>query len=133
MENKVQLKQLSGMLNLDDPLKSVAPTSHVGGRNIYFTGTPPNREANVVQGVLPVPNALLPTAGLNKTIFKKYDQVNKRIYFGNYNSSGSHGIYSFDTIAQTFSRLIEVGINTSGDPLAFTADLIYNTDIIYGD
>lgn len=133
MENKIQLKQLSGMLNLDDPLKVVAPTSHVGARNIYFTGTPPNREANVVQGVLPITNALLPSSGVNKTIFKKYDQKNKRIYFGNYNSSGSHGIYLFDTIAQTFSRLIEVGINTSGDPLAFTAESIYNTDIIYGD
>lgn len=133
MENKVQLKQLSGMLNLDDPLKSVALTSHVGGRNIYFTGTPPNREVNVVQGVLPINNPLLPTTGVNKTIFKKYDQKNNRIYFGNYNSSGSHGIYSFNPINQTFSRLIEVGINTSGDPLAFTAESLYNTDIIYGD
>lgn len=133
MENKVQIKQLSGALNLDDPLETVAPTSHVGGRNIYFTGTPPNRKANVVQGVLPVPSSLLPTTGVNKTIFEKYDQVNNRIYFANYNSSGSHGIYSFDTVAQTFSRLIEVGINTSGDPLAFTAETIYNIDIIYGD
>lgn len=121
------------MLNLDDPAKVVAPTSHIGARNIFFTGTPPNREANVVQGVLPVFNSLLPTTGINKTIFERYDQVNKRIYFGNYNTSGSHGIYSFDTVAQTFSRLIEVGINTSGDPLAFTAESIYNIDIIYGD
>lgn len=133
MENKVQLKQLSGMLNLDDPLETVALVSHVGARNIYFTGTPPNRKANVVQGVLPISNSLLPTAGINKTIFQKYDQVNKRIYFANFNSSGSHGIYSFDTVAQTFSRLIEVGINTTGDPLTFTAESIYNTDIIYGD
>lgn len=133
MQDKVQIKQLSGMLNLDDPAKAVAPTSHIGGRNIYFTGTPPNREANVVQGVLPVINALLPSTGVNKTIFTKYDQVNKRIYFANFNSSGKHGIYSFDTIAQSFSRLIEVGINTSGDPLAFTAESLTNTDIIYGD
>lgn len=121
------------MLNLDDPLKAVASTMHVGGRNIYFTGTPPNREANVVQGVLPVVNALLPSTGVNKTILEKYDQKNKRIYFANYNSTGKHGIYSFDTVAQTFSRLIEVGINTSGDPLAFTAESMYNADIIYGD
>lgn len=121
------------MLNLDDPAKVVPPTSHIGARNIFFTGTPPNREANVVQGVLPVFNALLPTTGVNKTIFERYDQKNKRIYFGNYNTSGSHGVYSFDTIAQTFSRLIEVGINTSGDPLAFTAESIWNVDIIYGD
>lgn len=133
MENKVQIKQMSGMLNLDDPHKVVAPTSHVGGRNIYFTGTPPNREVNVVQGVLPINNSLLPGTGVNKTIFLKYDQVNKRVYFGNYNSLGSHGIYSFNTISQTFSRLIEVGVNTSGDPLAFSAESIYNTDIIYGD
>lgn len=133
MANQVQIKQLSGQLNLDDPLETVAPASHVGGRNIYFTGTPPNRKANVVQGVLPVVNSLLPSTGVNKTIFKKYDQINKRIYFANYNSSGKHGIYSFDTIAQTFSRLIEVGVNTSGDPLAFTAESLWNTDIIYGD
>jgi hypothetical protein len=133
MENKVQIKQLSGALNLDDPLETVAPTSHVGGRNIYFAGTPPNRKANVVQGVLPVVNSLLPSTGVNKTIFEKYDQVNKRIYFANYNSGGAHGIYSFDTVAQTFSRLIQVGVNTSGDPLAFTAETIYNIDIIYGD
>lgn len=133
MQDKVQIKQLSGMLNLDDPAKAVTPTSHIGGRNIYFTGTPPNREANVVQGVLPVNNALLPSTGVNKTIFVKYDQVNKRTYFANFNSAGKHGIYSFDTVAQTFSRLIEVGVNTSGDPLAFTAESLTNTDIIYGD
>lgn len=121
------------MLNLDDPAKAVAPTSHIGARNIYFTGTPPNREANVVQGVLPVPSALLPTTGVNKTIFEIYDQKNNRILYGNYNSSGSHGIYSFNPIAQSFSRLIEVGINTSGDPLAFTSESIYNINIIYGD
>lgn len=133
MENQVQIKQLSGMLNLDDPHKSVASTSHVGGRNIFFTGTPPNREVNTIQGVVPVANSLLPSSGINKTIFQKYDQKNKRIYFANFNSAGSHGIYSFDTISQAFSRLIEVGINTTGDPLAFTAESLYNTDIIYGD
>lgn len=133
MENKVQIKQLSGMLNLDDPLEAVAQTSHVGARNIFFTGTPPNRRANVVQGVLPVVNSLLPSTGTNKTIFEQYDQKNKRIYFANYNTDGKHGIYSFDTIAQTFSRLIEVGVNTFGDPLAFSAESLYNTDIIYGD
>lgn len=133
MENKVQIKQLSGMLNLDDPLESVAQGSHVGGRNIFFTGTPPNRKANAVQGVLPVVNSLLPSTGTNKTIFEQYDQINKRIYFANYNSGGKHGIYSFNTVSQTFSRLIEVGVNTTGDPLGFTAESIYNTDIIYGD
>jgi len=121
------------MLNLDDPLKTVSPNSHVGGRNIYFTGTPPNREANVVQGVLPLNNSLLPSTGINKTIFQRYDQVKKRIYFGNYNSSGKHGIYLFDTVAQTFSRLIEVGVNTVGDPLGFTAESLHNISEIYGD
>lgn len=128
-----EIKQLSGALNLDDPNETLGHGFHKAARNILFTGTPPNRRVGIVAGNDIRINSLLPGAGVNKTILSKYDPVNKCIYFFNFNSNGSHGIYRFNTIPETFQRLIQVGINTSGDPLGFTAETLHNFDIIYGD
>jgi len=128
-----EIKSIAGTLNLDDPLESLGKAFHRDARNVEFDGTPPNRRIKVKPGNIVVPNSLLPATGTNKTICRKYDSITKRIYFFNYNSAGNHGIYLYNTIPGTFQRLIEVGINTIGDPLAFTAESHTNFDIIYGD
>jgi hypothetical protein len=128
-----EIKMLAGALNLDDPLESLGKAFHRDARNIEFDGTPPNRRVKTKPGNIAVSNALLPATGTNKTICRKYDSITKRIYFFNYNSGGKHGIYFYNTIPGTFQRLIEVGINTIGDPLAFNAESHTNFDIIYGD
>lgn len=133
MAKGVEIKQLAGMLNLDDPIEVLGRGFHKEARGIVWEGTPPNRRARVVNGNSVVTSALLPNTGLNKTICEKYDPVTKRIFYLNYNSAGRHGIYLYNTISATFQRLIEVGVNTTGDPLGFTGESHKNIDIIYGD
>lgn len=133
MAQAPEIKQFIGALNLDDSLEVIGKGNHNSARNIVFTGTPPNRRVNVMAGNILVNNSLLPATGVNKTIGEKYDPINKRIYFFNYNSLGKNGIYIFNTIPKTFQRLVEVGVNTIDDPLAFNAEIIYNIDVIYGD
>lgn len=133
MAKGVEVKQLAGSLNLDDPIEVLGHAYHRDARGIVWEGAPPNRRARVINGNSVIQNALLPTTGLNKTICRKYDPVTRRIFFLNYNSAGRHGIYLYNTIPSTFQRLIEVGVNTTGDPLEFTGESHTNIDIIYGD
>lgn len=133
MPPKVEIKQFSGALNLDDPIHVLGKGFHLDARGIEFEGSVPNRRVSVVNGNAVVTNALLPLTGTNKTICNLYDAKNKRIFFLNYNSTGKHGIYVYNTIPGTFQRLIEVGINTIGNPLGFTAESHSNIDILYGD
>lgn len=130
---QVEIKQFLGSLNLDDPLQVLGKGFHTGASGIVFKGMPPNKRPEIVLGNIKIDSPLLPVIGLNKTICEKYDSKRRRIYYLNYNSSGFHGIYFYDTTAGTFQRLIEVGINTTGDPLQFTAESHTNIDIIYGD
>lgn len=128
-----EIKSLLGQLNLDDPLESLGNGFHRDSRNIEFDGTPPHRRVKQKPGNISITNSLLPVDGVNKTICEKYDSITQRIFFLNYNSQGYHGIYLYNTNAGTFQRLVEVGVNTIGDPLAFTAESHTNIDIIYGD
>lgn len=128
-----EIKQLAGAMNLDDPDEVIGAAFHRDARNICFKGLPPNRRLELIAGNTSISNALLPITGINKTILCRYDPINKCIYFFNYNSGGSHGIYRFNTMPQVFQRLVEVGVNTNGDVLGFTGEILYNFDIIYGD
>jgi len=133
MSNQTEVKQLLGTINLDDPISVLGKGFHIDARNVEFDGTPPNRRAKTKAGNFVRTNALLPATGTNKTICRKYDPITRRVYFLNYNSTGKHGVYYYDTIGVFFARLVEVGINTTGDPLQFTSDSHNNIDIIYGD
>lgn len=87
-----------------------------------------------VLGTTAIENALLPASGINLTIGTYYDAVNQRIFYFNYNSNGSHGIYIYNTLSGIFQRVIQNGINTDGDILGFTpAGRINSVCIIYGD
>lgn len=129
----IEIKQLAGAINLDDPYEVLGKSFHRTARNIEFYGVPGNMRAQTVKGTSLIPNALLPTVGVNMTIGAKYDAVNQRIFFFNYNSAGGHGIYIYYTLLGTFATLIQTGANTTGDPLAFTPNRITSIDILYGD
>jgi len=128
-----EIKQLIGALNLDDPIEVLGKGFHRDATGVYPEGTPPNRRFRVLSSNEEIVNSLLPATGTNKTICQKYDAINNRIFFFNYNSLGNHGIYVYNRLSNTFQRLVEVGINTTGDPLEFTAESHTNIDIIYGD
>jgi hypothetical protein len=130
----VQAFPFTGVLNYDDPDEVINPAHHRDGRNISFKGTLPNLQVQNIPGTIAISNPLLPLTGTNKNIGKLYDPIGKRIFFFNYNSGGKHGIYLFNTLLATFQRLVETGINTTGDPLAFTVNgIISSINIIYGD
>lgn len=130
----VQAFPFVGFMNTDDPDEVINPAHHKDARNIVFKGTLPNLRVENVPGTIEVPNSLLPGTGVNKNIGKLYDAIGKRIFFFNYNSSGSHGIQVYNTIAGTFQILVQVGTNTTGDPLGFTVNgIITSINIIYGD
>lgn len=128
-----EIKQFIGAMDLDSPPEAIGKGFHRTARNVRFTGVPPNMRPEVVPGNIQLVNSFLPGAGTNLTIGRQYDAINKRIFFFNYNSAGTHGIYILNTLTGVFQRLIQVGINTLGDPLGFSANIIYNIDIIYGD
>src|SRR5574341_268231 len=132
-KHQVEIKQFIGALNLDDPIEVLGKGVHRDSTGIIFEGMPPNRRPKAINSNQIITNSLLPITGLNKTICEIYDPNTKRIFFLNYNSAGNHGIYVYNTIPGTFQRLVEVGINTVGDPLQFTATSHKNIDIIYGD
>lgn len=128
-----EIKQLLGAMNLDDPNEVIGKGFHRTARNVRFRGTKPNMRTEIVPGNIKLVNSFLPGTGTNLTIGRYYDDIKKRIFFFNYNSGGLHGIYILNTGDGTFQRLIQTGTNTTGDPLGFSANVIYNIDIIYGD
>ena len=109
----------SGMMDLDTPDYNIAPSSHRSMRNMIFRGSKGNMRAESQLGTNSLFNTYLPNTGVNKCIGVFFDAVNKRVFFFNYNSLGNHGIYIYNTVSGIFQRLIQSGINTDGDILAF--------------
>lgn len=127
-------KILAGVMDLDSAPQTVHAAMHRTARNITFRGIGNNKRVENIFGNRTHTNPLLPATGTNKTLGAWYDAIRRRIYFFNYNSDGAHGIYSFDTITKSFSRLVEVGFNTNGDVLQLTVNsVICNVNVIYGD
>lgn len=123
-----------GLMDMDSPITKVRPGTSIMCRNIIWRGPAGNRRAENIPGTTVVTNPYLPNVGTNKCIGSFYDPINYQIYDFNWNSAGSHGIYIYDTQQQQWLVLIETGINTEGDPLAFTvANRIHAMWIIYGD
>lgn len=129
----IELVPFTGIMDLDSPNEVIPMAHHQEARNIHFRGMQPNLRIENIPGTTELVNPLLPIVGVNKTIGKYDDAINKRIFFFNYNSEDSSGIYVYNTIPATFQRLVELGINNSGDPLGFDAGVISDIDVIYGD
>jgi hypothetical protein len=122
-----------GMMDGDSPDTVVPKGAHRTARNGIFRGVPGNYRYEVAPGTTLRSNPLLPGTGVNVNIKSYYDSNNAQLYSFNRNSLGAHGIYIFNTIAKTWVRLIENGVNTVGNPLKFTGARISDVDIIYGD
>ncbi len=133
----IDLIQFIGGMDTDSPNENIGKGYVRGAWDIIWRGPVGNRRPEATLGTTLVPNALLPNTGTHLTIGTHYDAVYKRVFFFNWNSAGKHGIYVFNTIAQpvaTFQILMQVGINTVGDPLGFTASgWISSIDILYVD
>jgi hypothetical protein len=121
-----------GQMNLDDPYAVLPKGSHVNASNIIFRGTGSNLQAQNLLGTREITSLTLPT-GVNVCIGRKYDAVKNRVFYFNYNSLGTHGIYILNG-DETVNTLIQTGTNTLGDPLGFDANVsIDSIDILYGD
>lgn len=133
----IDLIQFVGGMDTDSPFEAIGKGWVRGAYDIIWRGPVGNRRPESNLGTNLVPNALLPNTGTHKTIKALYDAVYKRVFFFNYNSTGKHGIYVYNTIAQpvaTFQILLQVGLNTVGDPLGFTpTGRISSADILYAD
>jgi len=129
--------QFLGGIDTDSPNEAIGKGWVRSAWDVIWRGPQGNRRPETVLGTTLVPNALLPNTGTHKTIGVKYDAVYRRVFFLNYNSTGKHGIYIYNSGAQpiaTFQVLMQVGTNTVGDPLGFTADgWISSIDILYAD
>lgn len=125
-------KQFSGVMNLDDNNDVLPSAHHKEARNIVFRGNGNTQIAQSIPGNRLIANTL--PAGTNSCIGHYYDQLNNRVFYFNYNSNGNHGIYFYNTVAKTVSRLFESGLDSVGDILNFTlTEPITSINIIYGD
>lgn len=130
----VEVKQLAGIMNLDDPEENIPAVHHANARNVVFRGNGANMRAQKVRGTTLVPNANLPATGVNVTTGTHYDQVKGRLFFFNYNSTGKHGIYFYTPSLNTITQLIQNGVNGAADALSFSPTrMIIGIGIIYGD
>lgn len=129
-----EIKQILGVVDLDSSNETIAQGVHRDSRNVTFRGVQPNVRVENIKGNRLLDNPLLPAVGQNLNLGRWYDAIKKRIYIFNYNGDGSHGVYLFNTIPQTFQRLVEVGVNTNGDVLEFNSNnFICNVNVVYGD
>lgn len=130
----VEVKQLAGVMNLDDPEENIPAVHHASARNMVFRGNGANMRGQKVRGNNLIPNANLPATGIPITIGAHYDQVRGRLFFFNYNSTGKHGIYFYTPSLNTITQLIQNGVNAASDALSFSATrMIIGIGIIYGD
>jgi hypothetical protein len=130
----IQQHPFLGGMDLDSPAHVIPRGLTQEARNIIYRGQRGNMRAESNVGTTLVPNSYLPGSGVNLTISAYYDAVKHRVFFWNYNSLGTHGIYIYWTLTGTFQRCIVNGYNTTGDPLGFTSTRRINSvDIIYGD
>jgi len=130
----VQAFPFAGIYNSDDPDEVIPVGHHKDPLNIQFNGVAPNLRIENMPGTREVVNALLPNDGLNLTIGKFYDSVNKKIFYFNYRPDNKKAIYMYDTINGTFSRIVDENFNAAAGSLGFTnTSPIIHVNIIYGD
>ena len=129
---KIERKQFSGVLNLDDANEAIPSQHHKEARNVVFRGNPGNFTIQSAYGNRAVSNTL--PAGTNTCIGSFYDQQKQRVFFFNHNSNGNNGIYIYNTIAGTIQTLFLSNTHSSGDILGFDPNSpITSINIIYND
>ena len=122
----IQLKQLSGIMDLDSPSESIPVTSHRSARNIRFR----NGRIENIFGNTEI--SFNKPSGINECIGSFYDQLKQRIIWANYNSNGSNGWYQYDIKTNTVTALLVCGVNSTTDILGFSLDYpLASINILY--
>ena len=94
MNKGIDIKRLSGVMNLDDKESDVLQHQHINALNIRAYGGSNGLTIENIFGNTLITNALLP-AGSNECLGGFYDGVKQRIIWGNWNSNSRHGIYQY--------------------------------------
>jgi hypothetical protein len=130
----VDIKQLSGVMNTDDPNSNMPPSHHKLANNMRFRGNGNNMQGQGVSGNTLITNASLP-AGTNQCIGSFYDGIRQRIIWFNWNSNGHNGIYQYNVKTGVVSALLISFVNSVDDILEFDRDfpiasvvLLYTTE-----
>jgi hypothetical protein len=128
----IDIKNFSGFMNLDDPNDVIPQSHHSYAMNITFRGNGERKVAKNINGNQLVTNSL--PAGENQCIGAIFDDVRHRVYYFNYNSNGSDGIYYYDTLANTITPLLISGTNSNVPLFSFNpAYPIASINIVYKD
>jgi hypothetical protein len=135
-------KLFTGGINTDDSPAFLKANEYIGALNVRFTGSDDgktgivtNIDGNSKRAFNPDGSIFTLPAGTNRTIGAYEDKTKKRIYFFNYNSSLSHGIYCYDqpldcVYTVLLSANVTDGLGFSNDihSVAMIGDLLYWTD-----
>lgn len=132
MEIQVDLKQMTGIMNLDDNQDVMPPFHHKYLMNGRFRGVQGGGlRVESIPGNVLIPNYLLP-AGTNECIGAFYDPVNRRILWANYNSNGRNGWYKYSLETKQVSKIFLCFTDSATDILNFSLDYpIHSANIIY--
>ena len=102
---RIERKNFSGFMNLDDPNEVIPMGHHREANNVIFLGNAGNMRAESIPGNSPVTNSDL-RAGTNICIGSYYDELKQRLFYFVYNSNGYDAIYVYDKNAKTISTLL---------------------------
>lgn len=127
----IDLKQLTGVMNLDDPNDVMPPFHHKFLMNGRFRGNGKNMRVENVPGNVLIPNYALPT-GTNQQNGGFYDAVKRRIIWWNYNSNGRNGIYKYDVGTKVLSKVFLCFTDSATDILELSLDHpVHSAAIVY--
>ena len=133
---KIERKNFSGIMNLDDPNDAIPSGHHRDSNNVIFKGNQGNMRAESIPGNSAVTNADL-RAGTNVCIGSYYDELKQRLFYFVYNSNGFDAIYVYAKNTGTISTLLmskvdsivtEALFNFSPDYPIASVNILYRTE-----
>jgi len=132
-EKKIATNTFTDSVDVDTSDQYVKPTSVRSMTNMRVFGSGRRGVATSIMGNTQILNTL--PAGTNKCIGYASNEERGNLYFFNWNSNGSHGIYFFNIQSQTITQvLLNLTDTNSVDILKFDPDYpIYHADVIQDD
>lgn len=128
----IEIKQLEGFMNTDDPESMVGARHHVSAENIVFRGKDGDMRPEIVDGTTLITDNI--PAGVSECIGRFYDFKKGRVFGFIYNGNNLHSIRQYTISTGVIVPIIEVGSQTDGDILGFTLNgKISAVRILYGD
>lgn len=102
---RIERKNFSGFMNLDDPNEVIPSGHHREAENVIFKGNAGDMRIESIPGNSSVSNANL-RAGTNVCIGSYYDELKQRLFYFVYNSNGYDAIYVYAKNTETISTLL---------------------------